>query len=68
MFAEYLRLISLGGDTPMTFGDIRRAAIVVASGIFLMLVGYKIKRIWGAVIALLFGTVVYLFVNGMLHF
>ena len=68
MFAEYLRLISLGGNTPMTFGDIRRAAIVVASGIFLILVGYKIKGIWGAVIALLFGAVVYLFVNGMLHF
>ena len=68
MFVEYLRIIFIGGESPVTFDDISQVGITILSGIFLILFGFKIKGTWGAVIALLFGTVVYLFVNGMLHF
>lgn len=68
MFAEYLRLIFIGGESPVTFEDISRVGIIILSGIFLVLLGFKIKGTWGAVIALLFGIVVYLFMNGILYF
>ena len=68
MFVEYLRLIFIGGESPITFEDISRVGIIILSGIFLILFGFKIKGTWGAVIALLFGTAVYLFVNGIFHF
>jgi hypothetical protein len=68
MFAEYLRLIFIGEDSPVTFEYLSRVGIIILSGIFLVLLGFKIKGTWGAVIALLFGTAVYLFVNDILHF
>ena len=67
MFAEYIRLIGSGGDSPLGFGNIRGAVITVGSGFFLIFVGYKIKGVWGAAIALLLGIVGYLYLSGILH-
>jgi hypothetical protein len=68
MFVEYLRLISIGEDSPVTLKDISRVGIIILSGIFLVLLGFKIKGVWGAIIALLLGTVGFLFVKGIFHF
>jgi hypothetical protein len=66
MFVEYLQLISIGEDSPVTLEDISRVGIIILSGIFLVFFGFKIKGTWGAVIVPLIGIVVYLFVNGTL--
>lgn len=68
MFVEYLRLIFIGGESPVTFEDISRVGIIILSGIFLVLVGFKIKGTWGAIIALLVGTAGFLLVTGIWHF
>jgi hypothetical protein len=67
MFAEYIRIISFDGDTGLTSNNIWRAAVIILSGIFLIFIGYKIKGMWGALIALLAAIVAYLYVNGILR-
>jgi hypothetical protein len=66
MFAEYIRLISPGGDSPLGFGDIRQAAIIVGSGILLIFVGYKIKGMWGGIIALILGVAGFMLLKNIL--
>jgi hypothetical protein len=68
MFVEYARLLTSGGEAPLTFKSILGVAIILFAGVILVFVGYKIKGTLGAILALLIGTFVFLYANGILRF
>lgn len=68
MFAEYARLLTSKGEAPLTFESILGVVLILFTGVILIFVGYKIKGSLGAIIALLIGTLVFLYVGGMLPF
>jgi len=55
MMFEYMRLIS-PGDNPLSFGFISRVALLIFFGFILGGIGFKIKGIWGAAIAIILGA------------
>jgi len=68
MMFEYMQLIS-PGDNPFSFEFISRVAVLIFFGLILLGVGYKIKGMWGAAIALILGTLFFLYNNqGILKF
>jgi hypothetical protein len=68
MFAEYARLLTSEGDASLTFESLLGVAVILFAGIILVFVGYKIKGMLGAIIALLIGTFVFLYAGGFLRF
>jgi hypothetical protein len=68
MFAEYARLLTSKGEALLTFDSFLGVALILGTGVILVFVGYKIKGSLGAIIALLIGTFVFLYVSGMLRF
>jgi len=64
---EYMQLIS-PGDNHLSFEFVSRIAILIFSGAILATVGFKIKHMWGSAIAIVLGTVFYLYNQGVLKF
>jgi len=51
----------------MSFEFIKSGILLMSIGLILVLAGFKIKGVWGAVVALLVGTVLFLYLKGILH-
>jgi hypothetical protein len=56
-------LLGFSPESPITFDFIKEACIVVGSGLLLVFAGFKVKGTLGAALALLFGALLYLFLN-----
>lgn len=67
MFLEYLSLTGMG-DTAFSFEFIFRVLVLVFAALALVLVGFKIKGVWGAVLALGAGVLFFLYNEGMIGF
>ena len=67
MIFEYLQLTGTNGSW-FSLDFILRVLFLVIAGLILALVGYKIKGIWGAVLALAAGVVLVLYNEGMIRF
>jgi hypothetical protein len=67
MIFEYLQLTGTSGSW-FSLDFISRVLFLVIAGLILMLVGYKIKGIWGAALALAAGVVLVLYNEGMIRF
>jgi hypothetical protein len=63
MFLEYAQWLGFSPESSITFDFIKEAGIVVGSGLLLVFVGFKVKGTLGAVLALLFGALFYLYLN-----
>jgi hypothetical protein len=68
MFLEYSMLLGLDWSAPLSLEFISNILLIIASGLLLLLVGFKIKGTWGAVIALAAGTALFLYQKGILIF
>ena len=66
MFLEYLRLLGMGADPDFSFEFISRLVLVTLSGLAVIFIGYKIKGVWGAVIAVLLCAFLFLYINGLI--
>jgi hypothetical protein len=64
---EYMQLIS-PGDNPLSFEFVSRIFILIFSGVILVAIGFKIKGVWGSAIAIVLGTVIFLYNQGVLKF
>jgi hypothetical protein len=67
MIFEYIRLTGMG-DSPSSLDIISRVLFLVIAGLMLIMVGYKIKGVWGAAMALVVGAVLFLYNEGMIRF
>jgi hypothetical protein len=67
MIFEYLQLTGTSGSW-FSLDFISRVLFLVIAGLILALVGYKIKGIWGAALALAAGVVLVLYNEGMIRF
>jgi len=63
---EYMQLVS-PGDNLLSVDFITRVVLLIFSGLILIAVGYKIKGIWGSVVAIVLGSVFFLFNQGILR-
>ena len=63
---EYMQLIS-PGDNLLSVDFITRVALLIFSGVILVAAGYKIKGMWGAVVAIVMGSLFFLFNQGILR-
>ena len=64
MLLEFARLLGLSGDRSLALGPAKEGVIWMISGVVLAFVGYKIKGVAGAIVALLLGAAVFLYVKG----
>ena len=64
---EYMQLVS-PGDNLLSVDFITRVALLIFSGLILVAVGYKIQGMWGSAIAVVLGTVFFLYNQGVLKF
>ena len=67
MFAEYLQLLGLTGEASLSPEFYKKVVVLALIGIILLVTGYKIKGVWGAIVALSVGTVVFLFLENLLY-
>jgi hypothetical protein len=67
MIFEYLRLTGTSGSW-FSLDYISRVLFLVIAGLILALIGYKIKGIWGAALALAAGAILVLYNEGMIRF
>jgi hypothetical protein len=67
MIFEYIRLTGMG-DSPSSLDLISRVLFLVIAGLLLIMVGHKIKGIWGAAVALAVGVALFLHNEGMIRF
>jgi hypothetical protein len=67
MFFEYIGLTGMG-DSALSFEFISRVVLLVMAGLVLVLAGFKIKGVWGAVLALAAGLLFFLYNEGMIVF
>ena len=67
MIFEYLQLTGTSGSW-FSLDFISRVLFLVIAGLILALVGYKIKGIWGAALALAAGVVLVLYNERMIRF
>jgi hypothetical protein len=68
MFLEYLEFWKWLDVASVNYGFIKSGVLLICIGLFLVLTGFKIKGVLGAVVALLLGTVLFLYLKGILHF
>ena len=66
MFLEYINLLDLSGQGPLSFEFLLKIATILIAGVVLTLVGFKIRGMSGAIIALLAGVGVFLYINGVI--
>ena len=67
MIFEYLQLTGTSGSW-FSLDFISRVLFLLIAGLILALVGYKIKGIWGAAMALAAGVVLVLYNEGIIRF
>ena len=67
MFFEYIQLTGMGGAS-FSLDFLSRVLFLVVAGLVLALIGFKIKGVWGAVLALVAGVVWFLYNEGMIRF
>jgi hypothetical protein len=67
MIFEYLQLTGTNGSW-FSLDFISRVLFLVIAGLILALLGYRIKGIWGAALALAAGVVLVLYNEGMIRF
>ena len=67
MFFEYIQLTGMG-DASFSLAFLSRVLFLVVAGLVLALVGFKIKGVWGAVLALAAGVVWFLYNERMIRF
>ena len=63
MFWEYAQWFGFSPESPLTIGLIKKAVILAGSGVLLVVAGYKVKGTLGAVLALLLGSILYLYLS-----
>jgi hypothetical protein len=63
MFWEYAQWLGFSPESQLTVDLIRKVLILAGSGLLLVVAGFKVKGTLGAVLALLLGTVLYLYVR-----
>lgn len=56
------------GDSPAMLDFVSRVLFLVIAGLMLILLGFKIKGIWGALLALAVGALLFLYNEGMIRF
>ncbi len=59
MFFDYFHLYGTSGSPP-TFDFMWRLLFIVVFALILAVIGFKVKRPWGAAFPLLYGLIVYL--------
>lgn len=64
MLLEFARLLGLSGNTSFAFGPAGEAISLLVCGLILAGVGYKIKGVLGAILGLLVGAGVLLYMKG----
>lgn len=67
MIFEYIRLTGMG-DSVSPLDIISRVLFLVIAGLMLVMVGYNIKGVWGAVVASAVGAVLFFYNEGMIRF
>jgi hypothetical protein len=67
MIFEYLRLTGMS-DSSFSLDFIARVLFLVFAGLILAVAGFKIKGVWGAVIALAAGVLLFLYNEGVVRF
>jgi hypothetical protein len=67
MFFEYIQLTGMG-DASFPLAFLSRVLFLVVAGLVLALVGFKIKGVWGAVLALAAGVVWFLYNERVIRF
>ena len=67
MFAEYLQLLGLTREAALSPAFYKKVVVLALIGLILLVTGYKIKGVWGAIVALSLGTVVLLFLENLLY-
>jgi hypothetical protein len=67
MFLEYLQFLERFDVASVSYEFIKSGVLLIGIGLFLVLAGFKIKGVLGAVVALLLGTVLFLYLKGILH-
>jgi hypothetical protein len=67
MFAEYLQLLGLTREAALSPEFAKKVCVLALVGLVLLVTGYKIKGVWGAIVALSVGTVVFLFLENLLY-
>ena len=66
MFLEYMGFLGMGAEPAFSFEFISRIVLVFLTVVAMVFVGYKIKEGWGAVIAFLLCTFLFLYLNDLL--
>lgn len=67
MIFEYIRLTGMGGS-PFSVDIISRVLFLAIAGLLFVVVGFKVKGIWGAAAALAAGAVLLLINEGIIRF
>lgn len=67
MIFEYIRLTGMGGS-PFSVDIISRVLFLAIAGLLFVVVGFKVKGIWGAAAALVAGAVLLLINEGIIRF
>ena len=67
MFFEYFHLTGMDNSS-FSLDFISRVFFLIFAGLILALVGFKIKGVWGAAMALAAGVVAFLYKEGMIRF
>ena len=67
MFFEYIQLTGMGGAS-FSLDSLSRVLFLVVAGLVLAVIGFKIKGVWGAVLALAAGVAWFLYNERMIRF
>jgi hypothetical protein len=67
MGAEYLQFLKLNAQPSLTLEFIKNLVLPGMFGVSAALIGFRIDGTWGAAIAVLLGTVLFLYANGFLN-
>jgi hypothetical protein len=72
MFFEYMRLVNMSGESGPAFSEsypvelITRIVLILLSAVAMVFIGYKIKGVWGATLAIILCALCFLYINGLL--
>jgi hypothetical protein len=67
MFFEYIQLTGFGGSA-FSLDFIARVSALVLAGLATTVIGFKLKGVWGAALALAAGVVLFLYHEGVVRF
>ena len=68
MLFEYFQLTGFGGGSEFSLEFISRVVLLVAAGLAVTVVGFKVKGVWGAAFALAAGVLGFLYNEGVIRF